>query len=332
MQQTSQSDLFATLYADSAQLLVIASRKLDDDQVDARAVASELAVVLSRTIEVFNTIERLNQPAASDDDPFAGLDAETRVSLRLIKIAPQKIEDVCFAGALELNRALRELQAARDADALLTAAESAQRKLGRSIRAVLRLARADAALGSANLVDEGPLRGQHEQELQTALAVRRLYADFRRTLRRPENDSSEAVLTALRYAAGAVAILTASPHYVDLRVADRALLRRLRDRLLEWSRAGKAKESGVQLLNDIFTCADLLRDINRRQEVHAHDRQLAGELVRDSGRAPAEWLKDLERLTGLDDTIDAVIVRAKGEPEPGLELVMDAVVRLSYLV
>jgi hypothetical protein len=134
--------------------------------------------------------------------------------------------------------------------------------------------------------------------------VRRLYAEFRRNLRHAEGESSEAVLTALRYAAGALAPLTASPHCAAVRVSDRTLLRRQRARLLERSRDGKSIQVGLELLEDIWTCADLLRDINRRQELRAHDSQLMKELIEKSSRDRADWLANLDRLAGLDSDLD----------------------------
>lgn len=138
------------------------------------------------------------------------------------------------------------------------------------------------------------------------------------------------MLTALRYAAGALATLVASPHYTAIRASDRALLRQQRERLLDFARAGKPTNAGIQLLEDLFTCADLLRDINRRQELRAHDVALMRELVAEAPRERADWLAGLERLAGLDDTLDGLAARLRASAD--LELACDIVGQLSLLL
>lgn len=67
----------------------------------------------------------------------------------------------------------------------------------------------------------------------------------------------------------------------------------------------------------LWTCVDLLRDINRRQELRTHDEQLIRGLLHPDSHAEPDWLPRLERLTGLDDALDAVIVRASAARRRG---------------
>jgi hypothetical protein len=96
-----------------------------------------------------------------------------------------------------------------------------------------------------------------------------------------------------------------------VRASDRALLRGLRERVIAWARHDRLANAGVQLLEDVLTCANLLRGINRRQELRAYDqvviRRLTapGDLDRE-GRSAA-----LESLFGLDDELDALIERMR---------------------
>jgi hypothetical protein len=135
---------------------------------------------------------------------------------------------------------------------------------------------------------------------------------------------------ALRYAAGALAAISASPHYHSVRIADRALLRRQRERLLEWSRAGRTVSAGLEALEDIAICADLLRDISRRQELRAHDTELIRRLLADSNRELWAWLPELERLRGLDDQLDRLVGQARAAYSN--DLAVEIVLRLSCLV
>jgi hypothetical protein len=249
---------------------------------------------------------------------------ETWVGVRTADSAPPRLGDLCFACTVELSVVARELDQARDYDARVSAVETARRKLYRAIHAL-----AQVAPGSGPLVLSESLEQRLDDELESSLAVRRLYAEFRQNLRRAVDESGEGVLTALRYAAGALAALTASPHYRAVRASDAALLRTQHERLLEWSRAGKPRAAGLQLLEDIMTSAGLLRDINRRQELRAHDTKLIADLLADQSLDRAGWLGKLGCLAGLDDSLDRLIAQLRAAQ--GTELVDDILAQLSLL-
>jgi len=330
-QGSTNTELLNALCANATRLGAVDIENLEGNPALVTEATRELGDTLESTLEILAALEHLQQPLEGELDGFADFEPETHVGVRSTKAAPAKLEDVCFAGSLELTRAVRALNGAKSADDQLIAAETARRKLARAIHAVVQVARDS---GITDFVGGTQSFRRLEGELESALVVRRLYAEFRRSLRRAETESAEAVLTALRYAAGAVAVLTASPHYAVMRVSDRALLRRQRDRLLEWSRAGKPLREGQQLLEDIWTCADLLRDINRRQELRAHDNSLIRELLRESASDRPGWLDQLARLTGLDSALDSLIVESRKTATEAerLALTMDIMVRLSFLV
>lgn len=272
-------------------------RSGDDDAATAAANAAQLRDVVVRALALFAELQDL-EPAPPEDEP----DAWT------VSDAAPRIGDVCFAGGLELRRVARELTAAQNLDELVTAAETARRKLRRAVRAVLEVARARHGHDLLSGVT-----GPHPvADLGAALAVRRLYAEFRRGLRRPTDDSAEAVLVAVRYAGGALAALVASPDYADVRASDRAILRRLRERALRWARGSREVQAGLHLLEDVWTCGDLLRGINLRQELRAHDAAALAALRAPGAAAqlPA-WLAHLYALDGLDDGLDALIARTR---------------------
>jgi hypothetical protein len=166
--------------------------------------------------------------------------------------------------------------------------------------------------------------------VDSALAVRRLYANFRRRLRRADEETPEGVLSALRYAAGALAILVSSDEYDDVRASDRALLRHLRERILTWGKRQQSLEVGLHLLDDLWTSADLLRDINHRQELRAHDHALIEELLAEPPWDAAAWFERLTGLVGLDDGLDALLGQAQAN-EPLAPLVPSVLERLRAL-
>ncbi len=300
-----------------------------DDPEAVLSMTLELTEILESSIDALVRLERLPEHGGEVDDEYAfpELEESTWVGVRPAASSAPRLADICFAATLELNRALRQLIQARKPLERLAAAETARRKLHRALLATFEHG---GQLSGSERVALAYLNRRFGVELDSAIALRRLFASFRRSLRRPENDGGEAVLMALRYAAGALATLTTSASHGTLRVADRILLGEQRERLLAWSRAGRPIHAGLQLLEDIFTCADLLRDINRRQELRSHDSELIRELLHPAAQASPDWLIRVDRLAGLDDALDGLLARAKTAPEQ--DLMMDLILRLSCLV
>jgi hypothetical protein len=271
---------------------------------DRDAVVAELRDLVERTLEQLRVLDvQAGEPP--EDQPH------------------HPVQDLCFAGFIELKQSLRELTACATNDERAVAMESARRNLHRISHAVLSV--------SADPNDPIDLT-LSKASLESSFAVRRLYAAFRRSLRRPANESPEAVLEAVRYAVGALAALVSSPAYRDVRAQDRFVLRSLRERALAWARKDRTSKEGLRLLGDVWTCADLLQGINRRQELHNHDQELLRALVADPS-GDAGWWARLPRLEGFDDELDAILSRSQ-ETHGGTrdKAVLDAVVaRLTAL-
>lgn len=289
-------------------------------------LSREFIVILETSVEVLAELERVASASLPGDDDFTA-EETTWIGTRRSGPTAPRLDDICFAATLELNQARRRLAQATGHDERLVARETARCKLHRALHAALANS---GELAAQEHVAATVLQQRFAAELESALAVRRVFAHFRRSLRRAETNNAEAVLMALRYAAGALATLTTSPHYAALRLADRSLLSEQRGRLLDWSRSGRPVAAGLQLLDDIWTCADLLRDINRRQELRRHDEQLIHELLGPATHEQSDWLARLERLSGLDDELDVLLARAATSAGP--EVLLDLTLRLACLV
>ena len=288
---------------DHARLLVAPREHPDEDP--PRAIREGRALI-ERGVALLEEVQRHDEEVEIEivDDPFA--DAFDATALPPPSTGPSA-SDLCFAGLLEMKGVQRQLGEAREEDELLSAVEAGRRKLIRAIRAVLKVAHAGSEVPEA-LNDPLDLSCT---EVESALAARKLYARFRRSLRRPPDDTPEGVLHALRYAAGALAALRTDPAYAYVRATDRTMLRGLRERILEWARGEKAAQRGLELMGDVETTADLLRGINQRQEVRLHDRALVARLgALGPDDANAEVAADLARLEGLDDALDQVLTSA----------------------
>jgi hypothetical protein len=258
------------------------------------------------------------EPADELDDLFA-TDPAAAGSI-LPPPAPRSLVDVCFAAILELGQARRGLGAQLEASERAVAFETTRRRLCQTLIVVLE------AAGQRALI------GEHAQpeDLSAALRLRSRYAAFRRALR-PTASSSEAdVLTAVRYAAGAIAQLVSSTDFAIARAADRAVLRGLRDRMLAWARTDKSALAGLRILSDVAACADLLHGINRRQELRGHDLALLVGLRAGPTGDLVAWIADLRRLDGLDDELDALTAQAEAD-RGGAATVAAIVARLEVL-
>lgn len=324
MMAARQLDPEATRDGQSTLLLAelcFLARHVDDLETDApeaeepkiRANGDELLLALRRAVQLLQQLEELHAPPSSGD-PLAEFESEptTLNGLPIVVASEPGLADVCFAGALELKQSAQALACAKTADDLQVGVETGLRKLRRAIRATV----AAAQLNGIELTEGKQLRSRDSFDLEASLAVRRLYAQFRRALRPVENDTQPAVLTALRYAAGALATLMSSPDYERARVSDRRLLRRLQQRVLLWARSARDVERGLELLHDVWTSADLLRGINRRQELRVHDAALVSELSTAPGADSSAWLHRFAGLEGLDDELDALVENAQTEPDP----------------
>lgn len=278
----------------------------DGDEIATANIANQLGAILERAISTFVVIQTLMDDESTE--LVVDLETDAWIPHSTDQLLP-RVADVCFAGGIELRRVHRELVAAPAAERLV-AAETALRKVRRAIRAVLEAAR---ETGASDVLG-GVHRGQHQvSDVASGLAVRRLYSSFRRALRDPVDDSPEAVLMAVRYAAGAMATMVASPDYPDVRASDRAVLRELRERALRWARGERSVVAGMNLLADLRTCGDLLRGINRRQELREHDHALLEKLRFGPNGDLGVWMEAVESLIGIDDTLDELIERMRGD-------------------
>lgn len=276
------------------------------DELDVRTTselagptrAAEAKAVIARVLAAFEELDRLDDRVHADpDDHEAEPFSDEAPSSVHRTVSPA---DVAFGGALELGAVARKLHDGLGEDDLLSLTETAYRKARRAIRAILR--------ATGDLTDgHGP---GGEPEVAHALSVRALCTQFRRSLRAPTGEGPDEVLTSLRYAASALATLLTSREAESLRASDRAMLRGLRDRILAWARSDKRSSEGLELLGDVSTTADLLRGINQRQELRAHDAAVLAEL-RDGlhARELTATFARAEVLRGLDDRLDDLLDR-----------------------
>lgn len=289
-------------------------------------VANPLAAIVTEAIDVATHLEsELETPAGAEDDAELDRafdlmgDERQAASIR----PPSMHADVlrlCFAVRHELGPVRDQLtSAAASHDQRLVACDRARRKLRRSL----------VGLGEALARSAGrafTVEDELNDNVQVAVAVRYLYVKFREALPECAEDAgTDEVTRALRRAATALAMLLGDDDFGEVRVADQMLLKSLQRRTLAWGRNPDRRE-GLRLYGDIRSAAELLRAINLRQELQAHDTQLLVQLQDELGRGEDADPAGLQRLAGrmralrgLDDGLDDLLRRAYGgQPLPTL--------------
>lgn len=152
-------------------------------------------------------------------------------------------------------------------------------------------------------------------ELEVSLRVRRVCAKLRRRVLAGGDPTPDSLCARLRSAGTAIAMLVGWEVYPCLRVRDRLQLRDIQRRILDWLRHDKDATAGLRLWQDLVSFMQMLSQVNRRQELVAHDRRVIREAyarVTESASEAlaAETLALLAPLEGLDDEIDALIASA----------------------
>jgi hypothetical protein len=240
----------------------------------------------------------------------------------------RRVGDACF-GAMHDISASGSLVHGHDHEDLLARADSMRRRLTRALAAVSR-AIAEAGGDGCSLVPEA------SEELECSVAVRRAYARFRRSIPGADKDAPETVVQALRLTAVAFAVLFGALDRSELRLRDQRLLRSLQERLFDWARGTRDSLEGTRLLQDITATAELLRAINMRQELRAHDARLMQRALStlpdvESLEAVRTWIGSLCALQGRDDHLDAELLEANHKDADPRERVEAIVRRLRQL-
>jgi hypothetical protein len=286
----------------------------EDDAAVARAAlfAPRLAQRIEEALALLQAAQEHYERAGAPEEQLAGADSLGDIG-RLIstEIAGQEITDLVFLARTELRGALQDLIASIDQEDFLRVASSCDAGL-RTLKRIL------ISVESAIYDYEGlepPIRVW--SDLEVSLATRRLYADLRREVLRGPPPDEDDLPERLASVHDRLDHLREVPIYPLLRFDDRVTMRELRRRISAWIVADPHDLlAGSRLWQDLMGFAELLKEINHRQELRQHDRVLLRRAWHQLfGRAahPREVSEDLlfqlDALYGLDDEIDALLAR-----------------------
>lgn len=198
---------------------------------------------------------------------------------------------LCFVGGAEVAEACRPLtREGLQREELLIAAESAHERVIRVLDAVLGHRGYQIALDP---VTEG----------QNAASVRSMYAALGNGVSDAQESGGVEALTEALTAA------ISDDAWALVRMSDRFVVEHLRRRAMAW-RPDEDSKTAERLLSDAAAAMKLLRGINLRPALIAHDQRVAKQALdllepaRTSARARLDLVQALDMLRGRDDALD----------------------------
>jgi hypothetical protein len=284
----------------------------DDDAAVARAAlfAPRLARAIEEAVALLEAAQQRYEGTPAAGDPVPEVESLDEIG-RLIstEVAGQEIADLIFLARADLRGALQDLIAAIDQEDFLRVASSCDagmRTLKRTLISV------ESALYDFEGL-EPPMRVW--SDLEVSLSTRRLYADLRREVLRGPLPGDPEIADRLAIIHDHLDHLREVDLYPLLRFDDRVTMRELRRRISAWIVADPHDlVAGHRLWQDLMGFAELLEEVNHRQELRQHDRALLRRAYNQLfGRAAqlrtvsADLLAQLDALYGLDDDLDALL-------------------------
>jgi hypothetical protein len=313
---------------------------IEDELIDRVRLLMQDSLDLLHDVRVVYDAESLEVPdleASRQEDDFLR-EIGAAISSEL---AAREVANLAFASRTQLMESFDALRGALDNGYIWVVASHADTGLRRVGKGLISLEVAMREYEALEPVD------RQWSSIEDSLEIRSLYSQFRRAVQRCGEATDRDNLTAnLRSAATRIAILRGRQIYPFLRVYDRVPIRRLQKRILSWLEAGRDDptssaepdaalgatpsptvepadyvQEGRRLWSDLTSFAELLTQINNREDLREFDRRTAGRLYRQlfsPGQTvtelPASQLNELEKLIGRDDDLDRFILEADRRP------------------
>lgn len=273
-----------------------------------RTLAEEALHLLGELVALFP--DDVVDVAKSDDD--------TRESASEL----QQLQQVTYLARMEIQRVLLRWSSggAVAPEFLVHQGCSLYRKVWRGVCVVEEaIARAQ---GASSKLEQVSSRA-------AALRVRRIYAWFRRSIDTDTRARKDNIARLLRTVGTRIATLVGKEEYSEIRPDDRVLFIRLQRRILAWLGSEQPSfEEGRRIWEDCRAMADILRQVNLRAELIAHDAVLARALTEElaslgeSERVGRDILERLLPLEGLDDELDKYLADREAPPRVTVERVL----------
>ncbi|MBL8151441.1 MAG: hypothetical protein JNN15_16070, partial [Blastocatellia bacterium] len=179
-----------------------------------------------------------------------------------------KIIDLVWVARWEMKERVENIQRAKaqsDRCLLLFESDEALRGLFKSVTAV-----GVGICQQENLTPQSCISNEAKDSLDLSIKTRRAYTIFQRNVLHLRDETD--VYKNLRKVSKAIAILRGKNVFDQLRFFDRALLKSLQSKTIEWlGKADRDPLTGAMLWQDAVGFAELLGEINKRSELVEHD-------------------------------------------------------------
>ena len=228
-------------------------------------------------------------------------------------IAAHEVRDLAFVAAGQIRSCLTRLQAAFRSQRLLNMVAGADDALARLRKGLIPVESAICEYEGQEPPDRPCI------DLEIMLETRRLYGQLRRELLAVGEPDTAELVAHLTEAGERLARLRGSQIFTYLRLNDRVHVRSLQRRIVTWLGEGPVRDNqvGQVIWGELCTFANLIIQINKRQELQEHDRQVITASyhalyanVSPPKVIPADILERLRSLQGLDDELDSLILTA----------------------
>ena len=243
-----------------------------------------------------------------------GLCSEVERRLEKLKGA-QDIADLAYIARMGLKARLATVEGISSDEPLwdiISETNSAAREVNKSLSAIERAV--------CEYEDIQSDLSYYQSELSRSVETRATYIGYLKDVVGEAEPTTDDIVRRLRLAGVGIAKITGRDIYPNLRVSDRIQFRALQERIMDWLRQANQGGSshlreGLRLWQDTEAFAQLLRQVNNRAELRAHDFEMITEAIAACEAATAanqNFLDDkavarVAAVEGLDPELDKLI-------------------------
>jgi len=218
-----------------------------------------------------------------------------------------KLADIAFISSIELTTHSKKLGQLRDGLTsweLIAAYSSALRGITKTMSAI------EFILCD---IHSCPERLNFQTQLEYSQRSRRAYLHLRRVFLKQGAPSEQTIYAHMRSAGTQIAVLIGQDIYPHLRVEDRAQLREIQHKILNWLRDEEVGPLvGIRLWQDMAGVLDIFCQISRRQELVEHDGNTVETIYDKLCKATDDEVDshshgEVLSLEGLDPELDGLL-------------------------
>jgi len=302
-----------------ASLLELASKcTVDLPEVTMREIEEQVPMVLQLLDESHAALSQVQN--LFEDDAFVAKAEEAAAgaaeqddslieigALISTEMAAQEVADLAFVASGDLRRCAQEVRTARSAKDPWQTAAGADKGLRHLRKGLISVESAIHEFEGR----EAPIRAWFD--LDVSLEVRRHYSALRRAVMAAEGTAETDPRAALRMFQDLLAKIRASSVYSLLRYSDRRVMHHLMQRI-QRSEGARSFSGRRRLWEDVLGFVQLLAQVNQREEIKDHDRQIIDHAYktlfrsrRGAAHLSEDLLESLRKVAGRDDELALLV-------------------------